>query len=158
MFISILGFSFQVALFSDMIKLASLHAYCFYVYAARLYGVAVQGLVSTLRMFKGSKWNPLRQRVDSGHFSRDQLCIGMFIASSLLMLLPTILVYYIVFLLVSWMSYLVCFDYKLIEFAFSVTYYHPASTRNIGAVDLAPKFFATIFSATVADKFAHCCR
>lgn len=93
-----LGLTFQMALLSDMIGLVSLHAFCFYVYAARLYGLTLHGLRSTLRMFRGRKWNPLHHRVDVGHFSLDQLGVGMFIASSLLFFLPTILVFYIVFL------------------------------------------------------------
>ena len=60
--------------------------------------MALNGLTSTFRMLGGRKWNPLRQRVDTGHFTWDQLCVGMFIFCSLLLLLPTILVYYIVFL------------------------------------------------------------
>nr|SVE94430.1 EOG090X0BA1 [Simocephalus serrulatus] len=94
----LIGLSFQMALLSDLITMASLHCYCFYVYAARLYGVTLHGLRSTLRMFGGRKWNPLRLRIDSGEFAWDQLCVGMFIFSSLLLLLPTLLVYYIVFL------------------------------------------------------------
>nr|SVE73128.1 EOG090X0BA1 [Ceriodaphnia reticulata] len=94
----LIGLSFQIALLSDLITMASLHCYCFYVYAARLYGVTLHGLRATLRMFGGRKWNPLRSRFDSGDFAWDQLCVGMFIFSSLLLLLPTLLVYYVVFL------------------------------------------------------------
>nr|SVE92581.1 EOG090X0BA1 [Megafenestra aurita] len=96
--IGLIGLSFQLALLNDLITMASLHCYCFYVYAARLYGVTLHGLRSTLRMFGGRKWNPLRSRIDSGQFTWDQLCVGMFIFSSLLLLLPTLFVYYIVFL------------------------------------------------------------
>nr|SVE73749.1 EOG090X0BA1 [Daphnia atkinsoni] len=96
--IGLIGLSFQMALLSDLITMASLHCYCFYVYATRLYGITLSGLRSTLRMFGGRKWNSLRSRIDSGEFSWDQLCVGMFIFSSLLLLLPTLLVYYIVFL------------------------------------------------------------
>nr|SVE74373.1 EOG090X0BA1 [Daphnia barbata] len=96
--LGLIGLSFQMALLSDLITMASLHCYCFYVYATRLYGVTLRGLRSTLRMFGGRKWNPLRSRIDSGEFSWDQLCVGMFIFSSLLLLLPTLLVYYVVFL------------------------------------------------------------
>lgn len=96
--VGLIGLSFQLSVLSDLLTLASLHCHCFYVYAARLYGVALYGLTSTFRMLGGRKWNPLRQRVDTGHFTWDQLCVGMFIFCSLLLLLPTILVYYIVFL------------------------------------------------------------
>nr|SVE75949.1 EOG090X0BA1 [Daphnia hispanica] len=96
--VGLIGLSFQMALLSDLITMASLHCYCFYVYATRLYGITLSGLRSTFRMFGGRKWNPLRSRIDSGEFSWDQLCVGMFIFSSLLLLLPTLLVYYIVFL------------------------------------------------------------
>lgn len=119
--VGLIGLSFQMALLSDLITMASLHCYCFYVYATRysssncfkscgpnkshrlivrLYGITLSGLRSTMRMFGGRKWNPLRSRIDSGEFSWDQLCVGMFIFSSLLLLLPTLLVYYIVFLAV----------------------------------------------------------
>ena len=125
--VGLIGLSFQMALLSDLITMASLHCYCFYIYATRyynsiifkmfrilkqlthsyymyfhnrLYGITLHGLGSTLRMFGGRKWNPLRSRYDSGDFSWDQLCVGMFIFSSLLLLLPTLLVYYVVFLVV----------------------------------------------------------
>nr|SVE93810.1 EOG090X0BA1 [Scapholeberis mucronata] len=94
----LIGISFQIALLSDLVTMASLHCYCFYVYAARLFGVTLHGLKSTLRMFGGQKWNPLRSRIDSGDFTWDQLCVGMFIFSTLSLLLPTIFVYYAVFL------------------------------------------------------------
>lgn len=33
--VGLIGLSFQIALLNDLITLASLHCYCFYVYAAR---------------------------------------------------------------------------------------------------------------------------
>ncbi|GLV34444.1 Phosphatidylinositol glycan anchor biosynthesis class Q [Carabus blaptoides fortunei] len=92
-----MGFSFQAALAADILTMASFHVYCIYVYAARLYGVQVHGLVSLWRLFIGRKHNPLRDRVDSCQYSHHQLFIGTLAFTILLFLLPTTMLYYAVF-------------------------------------------------------------
>lgn len=92
-----LGFSFQLSLASDLMSLATFHVYCFYVYAARLYHLHVSGLVSLWRLVRGRKWNPLRRRVDSCAYSTDQLYLGTLVFMILLFLMPTTMLYYVVF-------------------------------------------------------------
>lgn len=94
-----LGLSFALSLLSDMVALLTFHIYCFYVYGARLYCLKVYGLSSLWRLFRGKKWNVLRQRVDSCSYDLDQLFIGTLLFTILLFLLPTTALYYLVFTL-----------------------------------------------------------
>ena len=93
-----LGFTCIISVLSDLVSLATIHIYCFYGYAARLYGLQVLGLSALWRLFRGKKWNQLRSRVDSYSYGNDQLFIGTLSFTILLFLLPTVLMYYLVFL------------------------------------------------------------
>ncbi|ESO84750.1 hypothetical protein LOTGIDRAFT_236105 [Lottia gigantea] len=97
--ISILGLSFQISLLQDLLFLLTIHIYCFYVYAARVYNLEVSTLAALWRLFRGKKWNVLRERVDTAAYDIDQLFFGTLIFTILLFLLPTILLYYTVFVL-----------------------------------------------------------
>ncbi|XP_078691269.1 phosphatidylinositol N-acetylglucosaminyltransferase subunit Q-like [Branchiostoma floridae x Branchiostoma belcheri] len=92
-----LGLSVLLALASDTLSMLTFHIYCFYVYAARLYRLQLYGLGSLWRLFRGKKWNPLRQRVDSCQYNVDQLFLGTLLFTILLFLLPTTALYYVVF-------------------------------------------------------------
>ncbi|CAH1273946.1 PIGQ [Branchiostoma lanceolatum] len=92
-----LGMSVLLALASDTLSMLTFHIYCFYVYAARLYRLQLYGLGSLWRLFRGKKWNPLRQRVDSCQYNVDQLFLGTLLFTILLFLLPTTALYYVVF-------------------------------------------------------------
>ncbi|XP_037648978.1 phosphatidylinositol N-acetylglucosaminyltransferase subunit Q [Sebastes umbrosus] len=93
------GLTFALSLLSDMVALLTFHIYCFYVYGARLYCLKIYGLSSLWRLFRGKKWNVLRQRVDSCSYDMDQLFIGTLLFTVLLFLLPTTALYYLVFTL-----------------------------------------------------------
>lgn len=99
----------------------------FPISAVRLYCLKIYGLSSLWRLFRGKKWNVLRQRVDSCSYDLDQvhllhncqlfstslqntsdtalfplqLFIGTLLFTILLFLLPTTALYYLVFTLVS---------------------------------------------------------
>ncbi|XP_039253589.2 phosphatidylinositol N-acetylglucosaminyltransferase subunit Q-like [Styela clava] len=99
---SCLGLSFLLSIIADAVSTLSFHVYCFYVYAGRLYGLQVAGLMSLWRLFRGKKWNPLRKRVDSLEESgqrADQLFAGTLLFTVLLFLLPTTALYYGIFML-----------------------------------------------------------
>ncbi|KAB0401623.1 hypothetical protein E2I00_007281 [Balaenoptera physalus] len=68
-----LGLTVALSILSDIIALLTFHIYCFYVYGARLYCLKIHGLSSLWRLFRGKKWNVLRQRVDSCSYDLDQL-------------------------------------------------------------------------------------
>ncbi|XP_051569822.1 phosphatidylinositol N-acetylglucosaminyltransferase subunit Q-like [Myxocyprinus asiaticus] len=94
-----LGLTFALSIVSDIVALLTFHIYCFYVYGARLYCLKICGLSSLWRLFRGKKWNVLRQRVDSCSYDLDQLFIGTLLFTILLFLLPTTALYYLVFTL-----------------------------------------------------------
>ena len=94
----LLGFSVTFALLSDILLLFFPHMICFYVYATKLYRMELQMLLVCFRLFKGQKWNPLRNRVDSVHYDFEQLFIGTLLFTVTLFLFPTTCVYYVVFL------------------------------------------------------------
>ncbi|CAK9802196.1 Phosphatidylinositol N-acetylglucosaminyltransferase subunit Q [Anthophora plagiata] len=92
-----LGITFQIAIAADLLALVSFHAYCIYVYAARLFNLQLKGITSLFRLFLGKKQNPLRKRVDSCQYQPDQLFVGTLLFTILLFLMPTTSVYYAVF-------------------------------------------------------------
>ncbi|GFN98391.1 phosphatidylinositol n-acetylglucosaminyltransferase subunit q-like [Plakobranchus ocellatus] len=94
-----LGISAQLCLLRDLLSMLTLHIYCFYVYAAKIFSLQVYMLGSLWRLFRGKKWNVLRSRVDSAMYSTDQLFVGTLFFTFLLFLLPTTALYYAVFTL-----------------------------------------------------------
>ncbi|XP_059047019.1 phosphatidylinositol N-acetylglucosaminyltransferase subunit Q [Achroia grisella] len=93
------GFTFQAAVISDMISIATFHSYCIYVYAARLFNLQISGIIALLRFFVGRKYNPLKGSIDSCEYSNQELFVGTVAFTILLLLLPTTTMYYIVFTL-----------------------------------------------------------
>uniref|UniRef100_A0A903VVD8 Uncharacterized protein n=1 Tax=Aedes aegypti TaxID=7159 RepID=A0A903VVD8_AEDAE len=53
--LGLLGLSFQLAMLSDLIILISLHAHCFYIYAAVLYRIEIGGIRALCRIVLGKK-------------------------------------------------------------------------------------------------------
>lgn len=96
-YIGFLGFTFQSAIISDLIVIATFHSYCIYVYAARLFNIQISGLIALLRLFVGRKYNPLRGGIDSCEYTNQELFVGTVAFTILLLLLPTTTLYYIVF-------------------------------------------------------------
>jgi phosphatidylinositol glycan class Q protein len=101
MYISVVGVSFQIALISDALNLLTIHAQCFYGYARAIYKIEMDSLKSLFRLFRGKKFNPMRKRIDSYLYNIDQLFIGTLGFCIAFFLLPTVLIYYVVFLSVS---------------------------------------------------------
>ncbi|XP_026724999.1 phosphatidylinositol N-acetylglucosaminyltransferase subunit Q isoform X2 [Trichoplusia ni] len=106
-YIGYLGFTFQTALISDLICIATFHSYCIYVYAARLFNIQISGLIALLRLFVGRKYNPLRGGIDSCEYTNQELFVGTVAFTILLLLLPTTALYYIVFTLFRVLSLVV---------------------------------------------------
>lgn len=107
--IGILGLSFQLAMLSDLIVLISLHAHCFYIYAAVLYNIEKYGLLALWNVFLGKRRNILKNRIESYDYMNRQLYISTIFFTILLFLLPTILVYYTVFATLRIFIYLLCY-------------------------------------------------
>ncbi|XP_061206768.1 phosphatidylinositol N-acetylglucosaminyltransferase subunit Q isoform X1 [Neopsephotus bourkii] len=86
-----LGLTMALCILSDIIALLTFHIYCFYVYGARLYCLKIYGLSSLWRLFRGKKWNVLRQRVDSCSYDLDQLRLLVVIVQGLIHLLVNLI-------------------------------------------------------------------
>ncbi|XP_050683249.1 phosphatidylinositol N-acetylglucosaminyltransferase subunit Q [Leptidea sinapis] len=100
------GITFQAAIISDIICITTFHSYCIYVYAARLFNLQISGLSALLRLFVGKKQNPLRGCIDSCQYTNQELFVGTVAFTILLLLLPTTIMYYIVFTLFRVLSLL----------------------------------------------------
>ena len=53
------------------------------------------------RLFRGRRWNPEKQRVETWPYTLEQLFLGTLCFTILLFLFPTVLLYYAVFVVVS---------------------------------------------------------
>lgn len=58
----LMGFSFQCAMICDVITLITLHAHCFYIYAAMLYKLELTSIRSLLRIVVGRRLNVLKSK------------------------------------------------------------------------------------------------
>lgn len=58
--LGLFGLSFQLAMLSDLLTIITLHAHCFYIYAALLYKIEISGLRSLFRIVLGRRKNILR--------------------------------------------------------------------------------------------------
>lgn len=92
------GLTCILSIVCDLFSLATVHIFCFYGYAARLYSFQTYSLSALWRLFRGKKWNHLKSRVDSYSYQYDQLFIGSISFTIVVFLLPTVVLYYCVFL------------------------------------------------------------
>ncbi|XP_032580330.1 uncharacterized protein LOC6617925 isoform X1 [Drosophila sechellia] len=95
--IGCLGFTFQIALLVDLISVIGLHSHCFYIYTKVLYNVERRGLSVLWQVVRGNRYNILKGRTESHNYMNRQLYLATIFFSAILFLLPTTLVYYIVF-------------------------------------------------------------
>lgn len=58
----LMGFSFQCAMLCDLVTLITLHAHCFYIYAAMLYKLELSSIRSLWRIVLGRRLNVLKSK------------------------------------------------------------------------------------------------
>ncbi|RDX97203.1 Phosphatidylinositol N-acetylglucosaminyltransferase subunit Q [Mucuna pruriens] len=116
------GLTVPVSLIIDTIALATLHVSTLHWLISLVYSSQIQALASLWRLFRGRKWNPLRQRLDSFDYTVKQHIVGSLLFTPLLLLLPTTSVFYIFFSIVDTTINLVCL---LIEITISVIHATP---------------------------------
>lgn len=116
------GFTVPAALVVDMITFATLHVSTLNWLIALVYSLQIQALAALWRLFRGRKWNPLRQRLDSFDYTVKQHIVGSLLFTPLLLLLPTTSVFYIFFSIVDTTINLICI---LIEVTISVIHATP---------------------------------
>ncbi|KAJ3330199.1 hypothetical protein HDU76_006216 [Blyttiomyces sp. JEL0837] len=93
----VFGATMIISLFSDLVKVTTLHLNLFYTIAAKIYNWQVKVILSLFTLFRGKKFNVLRNRVDSVDFDLDQLLSGTILFTVLVFLFPTVAVYYVLF-------------------------------------------------------------
>ncbi|CAO3646375.1 unnamed protein product [Mucor fragilis] len=95
----VFGVTMIISLSSDFLAFMTLHVYCFYMVAARIFNWQLVILSSLFNLFRGKKRNILRDRIDSCDYDLDQLLLGTSLFTLLTFLFPTILIYYLTFAL-----------------------------------------------------------
>lgn len=93
-----LGLTVFLSVLHDFLKFLNLCLICFFIFTSRIILLQVSALKSLARLFMGTKWNPLKKRVDSCDYGTNQLLMGTILFTILLFLLPTTGVYFLIFL------------------------------------------------------------
>lgn len=94
------GFTFLVAFLCDYVKLVALHVHFFNLVTTKVYNRQVETLKLLLQLFRGKKYNVLRQRLDNldpDESHTDQLLLGTLMFTLLVYLLPTTFAFYLLF-------------------------------------------------------------
>lgn len=116
------GATIPAALIIDMVSIATLHVSTLHWAISLLYSWQIQALAALWRLFRGRKWNPLRQRLDSYDYTVKQHIVGSLLFTPLLLLLPTTSVFYMFFTILSTTIALSCI---LIEVTISMIHSTP---------------------------------
>ena len=86
-----------VSLLSDTLSLLTAHLYACYYVSATVFRHQL-GLAGSLwNLFRGKRYNVLRNRIDSWDYDMDQLLLGTILFTLLAFLYPTVLTYYALF-------------------------------------------------------------
>jgi phosphatidylinositol glycan class Q protein len=96
-----LGLTTILSLISDALSLVTLHLYGAYLACAFIFSHLLRTAGSLWNLFRGKRYNVLRNRVDNWDYELDQLLFGTILFTLLTFLFPTIWVYYALFGLVS---------------------------------------------------------
>ncbi|KAJ0965631.1 hypothetical protein J5N97_026769 [Dioscorea zingiberensis] len=117
-----MGLTVQAALCIDMLKLATLHISILHWLISLIYTQQIKALASLWRLFRGRKWNPLRQRLDSYEYTVEQHVVGSLVFTPLLLLLPTTSVFYI---FITMLSTSISFTCLIMEIVISILHKTP---------------------------------
>lgn len=110
----ILGIRTLIITMAFILRLLCIHWEAFFILSSRLYTASYMILGSLWRLFLGKKWNVLHCRVDSAEYSLDQLLLGTVMFTVITFLMPTILVYYLLFSALSVVRHLLRLTLNLI--------------------------------------------
>ena len=99
-----IGPAMTLALMHDLLALALLPWQSAFVIARRIFSWHSGGLLSLLRVFRGKKWDTLRNRVDDAEYDSEQLLLSTLLLTILVFLYPTVTVYYLLFCIVNHFS------------------------------------------------------
>ncbi|KAI3728042.1 hypothetical protein L6452_16669 [Arctium lappa] len=116
------GLTTPAALTVDVITISTTHISTLHWSISLLYSRQIQATTALWRLFRGQKWNPLRQRLDSYDYTVEQHVVGSLLFTPLLLLLPTTSAFYMSFTIMNMTIGFIC---MLIEVAISVIHATP---------------------------------
>lgn len=97
--VGILGISPVLSLIHDVLYFINMHIYWLYISISRICRTFITVVTSLWLLLRGKKRNVLKNRVDSYDYSLDQLIFGTLLFAGFILLLPTVMMYYFLFLL-----------------------------------------------------------
>ncbi|KAI5983831.1 N-acetylglucosaminyl transferase component-domain-containing protein [Pisolithus albus] len=97
---SLMGMTMATSLFLDFLGLLTAHFYACYLISSVIYRHILILIGSLWNLFRGKRYNILRNRTDPWDYEVDQLLLGTILFTLAAHLFPTIWVYYAVFALV----------------------------------------------------------
>ncbi|MCP8717833.1 MAG: phosphatidylinositol N-acetylglucosaminyltransferase subunit Q/GPI1 [Asgard group archaeon] len=115
------GCSLLISFLLDLIGLITIHIYAFYYCSAKVYRKQLDIIKSLFQLFRGKKYNVLKNRIDNLNnyeinnndaFEIDQLLLGTLIFMILIFLLPTVFAFYLVF---SCIHVIILMTFNLLE-------------------------------------------
>lgn len=89
-----LGASLQAAALHDLLFLCSFWLLCVYTLFTTIYWYILSMLSTQMKLFRGRKFNTLRNRDDSCSFNVSEMYLGVMVVSISLFLLPTLAIFY----------------------------------------------------------------
>ena len=89
-----LGCSVQLAAANDVLLLCSIWLVVIYNLFATMYKYTLDMMITLLRLFRGKKFNVLRNRNDANNYLVSELFLGVLIITLGIFLLPTVAIFY----------------------------------------------------------------
>lgn len=116
------GSTVAAALIIDAISLVTAHVLTLHSFLSLVYSQQIHAIAALWRLFRGRKWNSLRQRLDSYDYSVEQHVVGSLLFTLLLLLLPTTSAFYIFFTILKTAVSFIC---MVVEVAISLIHATP---------------------------------
>ncbi|CAH1423972.1 unnamed protein product [Lactuca virosa] len=118
----IFGITTPAASTLDLITISTTHISTLHWLISLIYSRQIQATTALWRLFRGQKWNPLRERLDSYDYTVEQHIVGSLLFTPLLLVLPTTSAFYMSFTI---MYTTIGFILMIIEVAISVIHATP---------------------------------
>ncbi|WVF66029.1 hypothetical protein IAT40_000767 [Kwoniella sp. CBS 6097] len=87
------GLTLTLAILSDILSIFTIHLHLCHILMRTIYRWQLESLGGLWNLFRGKRWNVLRQRTDSYAYDVDQLFLGTLLFTVSAFLFPTVLTY-----------------------------------------------------------------
>ncbi|KIY66393.1 Gpi1-domain-containing protein [Cylindrobasidium torrendii FP15055 ss-10] len=100
------GFTMLLSLASDLLAIGTMHIYVAYTLSNFVYARFLTTFGSLWRLFRGKRFNVLRNRTDPWAYDIDQLLFGTILFTLVAFLFPTVFAYYALFAVMRFVTIL----------------------------------------------------